>query len=92
MACCGDKRVAAQQALQAGASPKVQQSPSYQAQTRNPVRLQYLQGSHIHVLGPMTHRRYEFSAADPIQDVAPADVGPMIGTGLFRIVASNGKG
>ena len=47
------------------------------------IALQYTETSHIVVEGPATHRRYEFSAAYPIQMVDCRDVAALLSTRFF---------
>ncbi len=47
------------------------------------VVLQYTQASHIVVDGPVTRRRYEFSAAKPLQVVDCNDAAALLATRFF---------
>ncbi len=58
-------------------------SPPVPAESHS-VALQYTETSHIVVDGPATRRRYEFSAAHPIQMVDPADVAALLSTRFFK--------
>lgn len=46
--------------------------------------LHYTERARILVRGPQSGLTYEFSAAQPVQTVAAADVAPLLRTGFFR--------
>jgi hypothetical protein len=48
------------------------------------VSLRYTQAAHIVVEGPVTHRRYEFSAGSSIQAVDSADASGLLATRFFE--------
>jgi hypothetical protein len=47
--------------------------------------LRYTATAAIVIVGPVTGRRYRFSAADATQPVAPVDVRRLLATGLFAV-------
>jgi hypothetical protein len=50
------------------------------------VLLRYSETSAVRVVGPVTGRNYAFSAAVPVQAVAPQDVEALLATRFFRRV------
>ncbi len=48
------------------------------------VSLRYLENSPISVWGPVTRRRYDFSASRPVQAVDPRDASALLRTRFFR--------
>jgi hypothetical protein len=48
------------------------------------IALRYLQTTRVLVQGSATGRRYEFSAASPIQNVDSRDAFALLATGFFR--------
>jgi hypothetical protein len=47
------------------------------------VAVRYVAGAPIIVRGPVTRREYRFSRAEPLQQVARADVEPLLASGYF---------
>jgi hypothetical protein len=47
------------------------------------VRLRYLEQSAVHVPGPITGRRYEFSGNRPVHLVDARDAGVLLQSGFF---------
>jgi|GEM_PF-1775063 len=47
------------------------------------VRLRYSEQSPVHVPGPITGRRYEFSGRHPVQTVDVRDAGALLQSGFF---------
>jgi hypothetical protein len=45
--------------------------------------LRYTQAAHVVVEGPVTRRRYEFSAGSPVQAVESADAAGLLATRYF---------
>ena len=83
MGCCGEKRAALHEAAADHRTIVRGEPPITPFAKDSQVPLRYLQDSHIFVLGPMTHRSYEFSAANPVQNVAAGDAGePALGDGV----------
>ena len=49
-----------------------------------PVAVRYTESQSIVVRGPVTGRRYTFSAANPVQSVDPRDAGTFLQARFFR--------
>jgi hypothetical protein len=49
-----------------------------------PVSLRYTESQSVVVRGPVTGRRYSFSAASPVQSVDSRDAGALLGARYFR--------
>jgi hypothetical protein len=51
-----------------------------------PATLRYVSRAPAHFHGAGTGRTYAFSAAQPVQQVHPADADSLLRTGLFHVV------
>jgi len=49
-----------------------------------PVSVRYTESQSVVVRGPVTGRRYAFSAANPVQSVDPRDAGALLQARFFR--------
>jgi hypothetical protein len=76
MSCCGQKR----SAIAIAQPDAVERAPA-----AHQARIEYLAEAAILVRGPSTGRHYQFSAANRVQPVDPADAGPLVKTGYFRV-------
>ena len=65
-----------------GAVPPAQAMPAGSA---GGARLEYLHRSPVRVLGPVSGRQYDFSAAAPVVTVDARDVQGLVATGYFRL-------
>ena len=51
---------------------------------RSGVTLRYLRSTPAHIIGPVTGRSYQFSAAHPVQVIDSRDASGLLSTGFFR--------
>ena len=66
--------------------PRMRREPIQPAPPLAPlgaVAMRYVAGAPIIVRGPVTRREYRFSRAEPLQQVARADVEPLLASGYF---------
>ena len=61
-----------------------QEAPRWTQRAWSSITLQYLESSPVLVVGPVTGRRYEFSAARPIQSIDGRDAATLLRTPFFR--------
>ena len=94
--CCGKRReeLRAQSAAKLpplrtsqAAIELVQERPRFSAAGHAagaPVFVRYTESQSVVVRGPVTGRRYAFSAANPVQSVDPRDAGALLRARFFR--------
>jgi hypothetical protein len=86
MACCGQRRAALKgtgSRMRLGTLGAAAPSRPPEA-SQDEVRLRYLADAAIRVRGANTRRIYDFSSADPVQQIDARDAGGLMRTGLFR--------
>jgi hypothetical protein len=86
MSCCGQRRSAAAGvgSNETAMSPRRAPVGPPTALPYRAVNLHYIQSEAVHVNGPVTGRRYEFSRGGPVQHVDARDLPGLLETGLFR--------
>jgi hypothetical protein len=69
----------------AGGVPSPAPTDPAPPQSAHTIALRYTETSRVIVVGPSSRRRYEFSAAQPVQRVDSRDVSALVGSRFFKI-------